>query len=132
MEAMKVLEWAVVGDIDFVLNGAALEEGPFDCLIAGDILERLVAPWRALARSVELRTTNATDIVNRPNVAYWHGWIRLIRTGRWIEPRYWTSGWHLAWRRAAAKTWLHCFLARQYMLPAVKEPSVVATAGSER
>ncbi len=38
-----------------------------------------------------------------------------------VEPRYWTHGWHLRWRQAAAKTPLHPFLAPQYVLCALKD-----------
>ena len=168
LEAEKVLDRVVAGDIDSFLEGAALQEAPFDCLIAGDVLEHLVDPWRALERLVELLTPDATVIVSLPNVAYWAGWIRLFRTGRWprddtgpfdrthlrwftladgldllvqaglsptrVEPRYWTSGWHLAWRRLAAQTCLRGILAPQYILCAVKDPSPATTAnvGADR
>jgi 2-polyprenyl-3-methyl-5-hydroxy-6-metoxy-1,4-benzoquinol methylase len=42
-----------------------------------------------------------------------------------IDPRYWTSGWHLRWRRTLARTFLHRFLAPQYVFRAVKD----ATSG---
>jgi len=164
MEAMNVLDRVVVGDIDVVLANADLAEDPFDCLIAGDVLEHLVDPWRALAHATSLLAPSGTAVVSIPNVAYFRGLLRLARTGRWplddtgvfdrthlrwftlddgldllrqaglratdVEPRYWATGWHLAWRRLAARTPAHRFLAPQYIFTAVKDRSLVAGACS--
>jgi len=160
IEAMNVLDRVVVGDIDVVLGSSDLAEAPFDCLIAGDVLEHLVDPWRALAQASKLLAPAATAVVSLPNVAYFRGLIRLARTGRWplddtgvfdrthlrwftiddgldllrqaglrptgVEPRYWTTGWHLAWRTLAAKTPAHRFLAPQHIFTAVNGRSCAA------
>jgi len=154
--AAEVLDRVIVGDIDDVLDGADVPESPFHCLVAGDVLEHLVDPWRALERAAALLASGGTAVVSLPNVAYYAGWFRLIRTGRWpmddtgpfdrthlrwftiddaidlvrqaglratgVEPRYWTTGWHLTWRKVAARTPAHRFLAPQYIICAVKDP----------
>lgn len=40
-----------------------------------------------------------------------------------VEPRYWTHGWHLRWRRALARTKLHRFLAPQHVFCGVRVES---------
>ena len=49
-----------------------------------------------------------------------------------VDPRYWTSGWHLRWRRALARTRLHRFLAPQYVFRAIKEPGSAAVGHRSR
>lgn len=153
--ARGCLDRVVVGDVEQALAGPPPPEAPFDCLLAADILEHLVDPWRALARAVELLASGATVVVSLPNVAHYRGIWQLLATGRWpredagvfdrthlrwftledglellrqaglrptaVEPRYWTAGWHLRWRKALAGTPVHRFLAPQYVLCAVKE-----------
>jgi len=160
--AAEQLDRVISGDIDVLLAGAEMPEAPFDCLVAGDVLEHLVDPWRALSQAADLLAPAGTAVVSLPNVAYFPGWLRLLRTGRWpmddtgpfdrthlrwftiddglelvrqaglrattVEPRYWTTGWHLAWRRVAAKTPVHRLLPPQYIIVAVKDASLVATA----
>jgi SAM-dependent methyltransferase len=155
MAATNVLDRVIVGDIDAVLGSSDLAGTAFDCLIAGDVLEHLVDPWRALSEASRLLAPAGTAVVSLPNVAYFGGWIRLVRTGRWplddtgvfdrthlrwftiedgldllrqaglratqVEPRYWTTGWHLAWRRVVARTPAHRFLPPQYIFTAVKD-----------
>jgi methionine biosynthesis protein MetW len=38
-----------------------------------------------------------------------------------VEPHFWQTGWRLAWRLALSRTPLHRFLARQYVISAVKD-----------
>lgn len=154
-QAAARLDRVVAGDVELVLDGPAPPEAPFDCLVAADILEHLVDPWRALRRGADLLAAGATVVVSLPNVAHYVGIWRLLRGGRWprddagvfdrthlrwftledgldllrqaglrptaVEPRYWTDGWHLRWRQAAARTPLQPFLAPQYVLCAVKD-----------
>lgn len=43
-----------------------------------------------------------------------------LRVAR-VEPRFWQTGWRLAWRLALSGTPLHRFLAPQYIISAVKD-----------
>jgi len=49
------------------------EKQQYDCLILGDILEHLVAPWSVLTKTVAALVPDATVIASVPNVA--HPWI---------------------------------------------------------
>ena len=153
-EASERLDRVLAVDAEAFLRAPRPPEAPFDCLIAADVLEHLVDPWSVLAGTVELLSPGATVVVSLPNVAYWRGLVRLVRSGRWpldaegvfdrthlrwfthddalellrqaglravdVEPRYWASGFGLLWRRAAARTRLHRFLAPQYIITARK------------
>lgn len=153
-EAEDRLDRVFAVDVESFLGGPVPIEAPFDCLIAADILEHLVDPWHVLSRSAALLRPGGTAVVSLPNVAYWRGLWKLVRSGRWpledqgifdrthlrwfthddalallrqaglapifVEPRYWTSGWHLRWRLVAAKTPLARFLAPQYVISAIR------------
>ena len=77
------LDRVIVSDIESFLDDPALPEAPFDCLIAADVLEHLVDPWTALRRAAGLLEQGAICVISVPNVAEWHGLLRLVRTGRW-------------------------------------------------
>jgi len=51
----------------------SIEEQRYDCLILGDILEHLVAPWQVLKKMVGTLLPDATVIASVPNIA--HPWI---------------------------------------------------------
>jgi 2-polyprenyl-3-methyl-5-hydroxy-6-metoxy-1,4-benzoquinol methylase len=156
-EAAMRLDRVFALDVEAFLREPAPPEAPFDCLIAADVLEHLVDPWTVLAGCVDLLEPGATVVVSMPNVAYWRGLVRIVRSGRWplddegvfdrthmrwftrddalellrraglratdVEPRYWVSGWQLLCNRALAKTPLQRFLAPQYVITAVKDPT---------
>lgn len=82
-EARGHLDRVVVADVERFLEGPAPAEAPFDCLIAADILEHLVDPWRALTRAADLLAPGATVVVSLPNVAYFRGVWLLLCSGRW-------------------------------------------------
>jgi methionine biosynthesis protein MetW len=77
------LDRVITSEVEVFLNGPAPTEAPFDCLIAADVLEHLVDPWRALARAVELLEPGATAVVSLPNVAHYRAIWQLVRGGRW-------------------------------------------------
>jgi trans-aconitate methyltransferase len=57
-------------------------EGPFDALIAADVLEHLPDPWATLRAYSRLLIPGATAVVSLPNVAHWSTYAYLAR-GRW-------------------------------------------------
>jgi 2-polyprenyl-3-methyl-5-hydroxy-6-metoxy-1,4-benzoquinol methylase len=81
--AAAVLDRVVVGDVEQFLAGPVPPEAPFDTLIAADVLEHLVDPWRALERASAWLTPGATVVVSLPNVMHWVGLLRVIGGGRW-------------------------------------------------
>jgi 2-polyprenyl-3-methyl-5-hydroxy-6-metoxy-1,4-benzoquinol methylase len=82
-DAAARLDRVVAVDAESFLRAPRPSEAPFDCLIAADVLEHLVDPWSVLARTVDLLSPGATVVVSLPNVVYWRGLVRLVRTGRW-------------------------------------------------
>jgi len=82
-DAIGRLDRVFTLDVETFLRESPAPETPFDCLIAGDVLEHLVDPWSVLTRTVDLLSPGATVVVSLPNIAYWRGLLRLVRTGRW-------------------------------------------------
>ena len=92
-EAAKVLDHVIVGD------AATLPtlDGPFDALIAADILEHLPDPWTTLRAYSELLEPDATVIVSLPNVGHWSTYAYLAR-GTWPrKPEGIFDATHLRW-----------------------------------
>jgi len=82
-EARMRLDRVVTSDVERFLAGPAPAEAPFDCLVAADILEHLVDPWRALARAVDLLAPGSTVVVSLPNVICYRAIWQLLKGGRW-------------------------------------------------
>lgn len=68
-------------DIDFAAEGIA--PGSIDTFIAGDVLEHLYDPWRALVRVRPLLTADAQVAVSVPNVRNLAVVGQLHNEGRW-------------------------------------------------
>ena len=64
-------------------DGLAAELGRFDCLIAADVLEHLVDPWRTLRVFAALIEPGRHAVVSLPNVRYWETFWQLGRHGVW-------------------------------------------------
>ena len=95
-EARERLDSVVCADVDTVLDCDTL--GRFDCLIAADVLEHLVDPWRTLQQAAQLLDPRGVAIVSLPNVRYVLTFWRLIRDGRWPrEPAGPYDATHLRW-----------------------------------
>ena len=82
-EAEARLDRVIVADAEAFAAGAAPPEAPFDCLIAADVLEHLRDPWAALRGVVAMLAPGATAVVSLPNVLFWAGLLRVVRTRRW-------------------------------------------------
>src|SRR5215210_2768079 len=73
-------------DLDAVR--AALAGERFDAVIAGDILEHLVDPWRALRGLQPVLTNDALIIASLPNIGFWDTWWNVLVHRRWpYRPR---------------------------------------------
>ena len=57
--------------------------GTFDCLVAADVLEHLVDPWRELERFAALLEPGGRAVVSLPNVRHWETFWQLGRRGTW-------------------------------------------------
>lgn len=78
--ARERLDKVVTGDLETV-DVASL--GRFDCVVAGDVLEHLVDPWRVLGDAVALVDRGGTVVVSLPNVRYWETFWQLGVKGTW-------------------------------------------------
>ena len=82
-DAEARLDRVIVADAEAFAAGAAPPEAPFDCLIAADVLEHLRDPWAALRGVAAMLAPGATAVVSLPNVLFWAGLLRVLRTRRW-------------------------------------------------
>jgi SAM-dependent methyltransferase len=72
-------------------------DGPFDVLLAADVLEHLKDPWTALRAYAEHLEPGATVVVSLPNVGHWSTYAHLAR-GRWPRgPEGIFDATHLRW-----------------------------------
>jgi SAM-dependent methyltransferase len=119
-EAAARLDHVVEGDV-----ATATVDGPFDALIAADILEHLVDPWTALQRYAQLLGPGATAVISLPNVNHWSTFAHLAR-GRWPRlPEGIFDATHLRWftRRDALELLTqaglepHTVVRRRWLLP---------------
>ncbi len=79
-------ERVVVGDLDQLDLAALLDEGAFDVILAGDVLEHLKSPGRVLASARRLLAPGGRFVATIPNVA--HGDLRLaLLAGRFTYQR---------------------------------------------
>ncbi len=87
--AASKLDRVVAADLeDAQAIAQALGGEPFDGVVAGDILEHLVDPWRTLRILTTVLAPDAVIVASLPNVGFWDtSWNVLIRK-RWpYRPR---------------------------------------------
>jgi len=96
-DAERRLDRVICADVGTALAaGAGL--GRFDCVIAADVLEHLVDPWRTLRDAVALLEPGGSAVVSLPNVRYLLTFWRLLRGGRWPrDPAGPFDATHLRW-----------------------------------
>jgi cyclopropane fatty-acyl-phospholipid synthase-like methyltransferase len=71
-DAEARLDRVICGDV------ATVEvDGPFDCLVAADVLEHLVDPWAALARHAALLEPGGMAVISLPNARHWEVFLEL-------------------------------------------------------
>ena len=91
-EAATRLDRVIEGDV-----ATAAVDGPFDALIAADILEHLTDPWSTLSRYAGQLEPGATAVISLPNVNHWSTFAYLAR-GRWPrKPEGIFDATHLRW-----------------------------------
>ncbi len=80
LAAQRLDEVAVV-DVEREMLPFALDR-PIDCIIYGDVLEKLYDPWRVLRRHMEALSDEGTILISVPNLEHWSFVDRLLR-GTW-------------------------------------------------
>ncbi len=78
--AGAVLDRVICAPVESVV--AEKLDPPYDCIIFGDILEHLVAPWAILRRFTDFLSPQGRIVASVPNVAHWSIIAGLTR-GRW-------------------------------------------------
>jgi 2-polyprenyl-3-methyl-5-hydroxy-6-metoxy-1,4-benzoquinol methylase len=97
-DATARLDRVVVADAASFAAGSTPPEGPFDCLIAADVLEHLADPWTALRGAAGMLAPGAAVVVSLPNVLFWAGLLRIVRGRRWPRDHEGVfDGTHLRW-----------------------------------
>jgi SAM-dependent methyltransferase len=83
--ARAVLDRVIEADLEELAATPELEAelGRFDCLIAADVLEHLVDPWRCVEAFAPLLHPGGLAIASLPNVRYWETLWQLGGRGRW-------------------------------------------------
>ncbi|MGH2933042.1 MAG: methyltransferase domain-containing protein [Gaiellaceae bacterium] len=71
------LDKLVVADLDAGLPAEAAAEGPFDTVIAADVLEHLRAPDQLLRELHDVCTTEAVLVASVPNISHWYPRMRI-------------------------------------------------------
>jgi 2-polyprenyl-3-methyl-5-hydroxy-6-metoxy-1,4-benzoquinol methylase len=107
--ALRRIDRVIVADVEAFASGAVPDEGPFDCLVAADVLEHLVDPWNVLSQCVRFLSPGATVIISVPNILYGPGLARLVWRRTWPrDPEGIFDGTHLRWfTRTDALAMLH-------------------------
>jgi len=79
-EANPALDKVLAGDVEQRVD--ELPEAYFDCIIAGDVLEHLVDPWKALARLRASLKPEGVLICSIPNIRNLSFLFKLLFAGR--------------------------------------------------
>lgn len=79
-QAATRLDRVIEADLDALTAGGL---GRFDCLVAADVLEHLVAPWAVLGRFAALLEPGCRAVISLPNVRHWETFWTLARHGTW-------------------------------------------------
>jgi len=79
------LDFAYAGDLaePGLLDRVGDEQGPFDTILALDVLEHLVDPWATVARLHRMLRRGGRLIVSVPNVRYFSVSLGLLVRNRW-------------------------------------------------
>jgi 2-polyprenyl-3-methyl-5-hydroxy-6-metoxy-1,4-benzoquinol methylase len=71
------LDRLVVADLDAGLPAEAAAEGPFDIIVAADVLEHLRAPDRLLRELHAVCAPDAVLVASVPNIGHWYPRLRI-------------------------------------------------------
>lgn len=84
--AEKVLDRVFAGDVEKI--PLPFEEGSFDAVIYGDVLEHLIDPWGLVQKHARLLKPGGMALASIPNIAHY----RIVRMLRRKEWQYTKSG----------------------------------------
>ncbi|WP_126445756.1 MULTISPECIES: class I SAM-dependent methyltransferase [Sulfuricystis] len=76
------LDMVIVEDLNHENCLAKFADERFDCVVAADVLEHLVAPERLLAQITNIMADNATLIVSLPNIRHHSAFTSIYLAGR--------------------------------------------------
>ena len=80
-KAMPFYERVIVGDVEKMR--LPYEEGYFDCMLYGDVLEHLIDPWKVLRDHNRLLKPGGVIICSIPNVRHYKNIKKLLIRGEW-------------------------------------------------
>jgi 2-polyprenyl-3-methyl-5-hydroxy-6-metoxy-1,4-benzoquinol methylase len=76
-ETAKRVDRLVTADLDAGLPAEALQEAPFDIVLAADVLEHLRAPDRLLRELHDVCTPETILVASVPNIGHWYPRLRI-------------------------------------------------------
>jgi SAM-dependent methyltransferase len=80
-KAALVLDKVITGNIERI--EMPFQDGQFDAIILGDVLEHLVDPWYQVKRLARYLSQEGFIVASIPNVRNWRVVIPLLFFGRW-------------------------------------------------
>lgn len=81
-KAAGVFDRLVQAPVEAALD-ELVDEAPFDCMVANDVLEHLVDPWSVLKRVSERLAPGGCVVASLPNIRHWPTLNALFLGGRW-------------------------------------------------
>ena len=86
-----------VAEVDVEAEPLPFGDGPFDCIVYGDVLEHLRDPWALLARHAAALAEDGVALICMPNAEHWSFAERLLRGSFDYEPIGLFDRTHLRW-----------------------------------
>lgn len=77
------------GDFSLVAKKISTQEGRFDTILFGDVLEHMIDPWTALAQAKDLLVDGGQIVASVPNFRYWRVMYNVFFRGNF---RYESDG----------------------------------------
>lgn len=81
LKAQEQLDKVICGDVEKI--NLPFEEGYFDYIIMGDVIEHLIDPWSALRKISRFLSTRGYLIASIPNISYWRIIKDLVLFDKW-------------------------------------------------
>ena len=79
--AQQVLDDVILGNIEEI--DLPFDDGHFDCIVCGDVLEHLVDPTAVLRKLSRVLAPDGVIVISVPNVRFWDVIQMLVERGRW-------------------------------------------------
>ena len=90
--ALDTLDFAYQGNLDDegFLKGIFREQGPFQLILALDVLEHLIDPWSTARVLADMLDTGGYLVASIPNVRHWRTSANLLLGGKWAYTEHGT------------------------------------------